>query len=446
MKCPKCKEEITDGVKFCTKCGVNIEEEKQKIAEAEAKKKEEAEKRKKAAEDKKRLEEIRKQEELKKEQELKEAEKQEAIRKAKEEGIELEIIDEEPEKIEDNTSNFKIKTEEAPKTKNKKKKVKIKKNIFQRILNKLLLIIIIIAIIIGGVYYCYKQELLPEFAQKEVKDFETKLQNVIKLYKDVKEGEKNLPTIDEANNDNSESWKVNPNIEADDIRDLTDEVSVIVKNKKEGLIDNQTGDIILEAKYAQIIYTKYYEIGKTEAEKETGIVVKDADKFYKVDKDYKVQTEVTTIAPKDNGTYFYDHHGPAIYYNSAEQICTLVKADTTSKGLKACTDIDLVTTDGVAAKDTVLPESFSIDFSKSTSGTKGYFDVTTGDLKINCDFDETYEFSEGYAAVKKESLAGIIDEDGKTIVDFKYTETRSVHNNSAFVMKDGKWGILKIEK
>ena len=88
----------------------------------------------------------------------------------------------------------------------------------------------------------------------------------------------------------------------------------------------------------------------------------------------------------------------------------------------------------------------SIDFSKSTSGTKGYFDVTTGDLKINCDFDETYEFSEGYAAVKKESLAGIIDEDGKTIVDFKYTETRSVHSNSAFVMKDGKWGILKIEK
>ena len=130
MKCPKCKEEITDGVKFCTKCGANIEEEKQKIAEAEAKKKAEAEKRKKAAEDKKRLEEIRKQEELKKEQELKEAEKQEAIRKAKEEGIELEIIDEEPEKIEDNTSNFKIKTEEAPKTKSKKKKVKIKKNIF----------------------------------------------------------------------------------------------------------------------------------------------------------------------------------------------------------------------------------------------------------------------------------------------------------------------------
>lgn len=446
MKCPKCKEEITDGVKFCTKCGANIEEEKQKIAEAEAKKKAEAEKRKKAAEDKKRLEEIRKQEELKKEQELKEAEKQEAIRKAKEEGIELEIIDKEPEIPEDQKSDFKVKKEEEPKTKAKKKKVKIKKNIFQRILNKLLLIIVIIAIIIGGVYYCYKQELLPEFAQKEVKDFDSKLQNVINLYKDVKEGEKNLPTNTETNYNTSENWKVNPNIEADDIRDLTSDVSVIVKNKKEGLIDNQSGDIVLEAKYSQILYTEYYEVGKTEAEKETGIVVKDSEKFYKLDKDYNVQAEVTTIAPKDSGTYFYDHHGPAIYYNSAEQICTLVKAESNSKGLKACTDIDLVTTDGAAAKDTVLPESFSIDFSKSKAGTKGYFDVTTGDLKINCDFDETYEFSEGYAAVKKENTAGIIDEDGKTIVDFKYTGTRSVHNNSAFVMKDGKWGILKIEK
>ena len=73
---------------------------------------------------KKRLEEIRKQEQLKKEQEIKEAEKQAAIRQAKEEGIELEIIDEAP-KIEkdstDNTSDFKIKKQEDVKSKSEKK-------------------------------------------------------------------------------------------------------------------------------------------------------------------------------------------------------------------------------------------------------------------------------------------------------------------------------------
>jgi len=43
MKCPKCKEEIIEGIKFCTKCGVNIEEEKERIATEEAKKQEQEE-------------------------------------------------------------------------------------------------------------------------------------------------------------------------------------------------------------------------------------------------------------------------------------------------------------------------------------------------------------------------------------------------------------------
>lgn len=446
MKCPKCKEEITDGVKFCTKCGANIEEENKKIAEAEAKKKAAEEKRKKAAEDKKRLEEIRKQEELKKEQALKEAEKQEAIRKAKEEGIELEIIDEEPKtQAEEIAQDFKVKKEEPLKTKSKKQKVKIKKNIFQRILNKLLFIIIVAALLIGAVYYCYKQNLLPEFAQNEIKDFDSKLQNVINLYKDVKEKDKKLSSDSKTEDLSSENWKVQPSIEADDIQDLTDKVSVIIKNKKEGLINNETGDIVLEAKYQQVLYTEYYDIDKTEAEKEKGIIVKDSDKFYKLDKEYKVQTEVIAIATSDEGTYFYEHHEPAIYYNSPEQTCTLVKPDSKTNGLKMCIDIDLVTTDGQAAKDVILPESFSIDFSKSKTTTKGYFNIATGELEINCDYDEAYEFSEGYAAVKKDNLAGIIDEQGENVIGFKYSETRSVHSNTAFVLKDGKWGILYIE-
>lgn len=47
MKCPKCNEEIADGAKFCTKCGVNIEEEKARIAEENEKKQQEEEARKK---------------------------------------------------------------------------------------------------------------------------------------------------------------------------------------------------------------------------------------------------------------------------------------------------------------------------------------------------------------------------------------------------------------
>ena len=184
MKCPKCNEEIADGAKFCTKCGANIEEENARIAEENEKKQKEEEARKKEIEDRKKLEEIRKQEELKREEEIKEAEKEEAIRKAKEEGIELEIIDKKPEpEPEKKQAEFK-KKEETPKK--KKQKVKIKKNIFQVIFNKLIFMIIVAVLIIGGVYYCYTQNLLPEFAQNQVEEFDKTLQNVINLKTEMK--------------------------------------------------------------------------------------------------------------------------------------------------------------------------------------------------------------------------------------------------------------------
>ena len=450
MKCPKCGGEIVNGIKFCTKCGANIDEENAKIAAEEKRKQEEAEKRKKAQEEKKRLEEIRKEEEKKRQEALKEAEKAEAIRKAKEEGIEFEIIDSKPEESkkmefekEVSTKSFKVKKEENQPN-SKKKKVRIRKNIFQILFGKLIFIVVVAALIIGGVYYAYKQKLLPNFAQEKVGEFEHTLQNVVELYKDVEEGKKNLPEAVEEEKE-KENWKVEPTIEATDIRDLNEEVSVIVKEKKEGLINNQTGEIVLEPKYTQILISDYYDIDKTEAEKENGIVVKDVEKTYKLDKDYKVSTEVNLIT-KAAGTYYFDHHGPYIYYSNSENICTLLKADENAKGLKLCTDIDIVTTSGIAAKDADLPENFTIDFSKSTIMTKGYVDLSKADLKINCDYDEAYEFSDdGYAAVKKRNNAGIIDEDANEVLEIKYQETRSVHNKTAFVKKDGKWGIMNIK-
>ena len=443
MKCPKCNEEIEDGVKFCTKCGVNIDEELAKIADEEEKKRLEAEKRKKELEDKKRLEEIRKEEERKREEAIKEAEKEEAIRKAKEEGIEFEIIDKKPEekpeevKEEKSKNEFKVKKEEKP----KKKKVRIKKNIFQVIFGKLMFLIIVSAIIIGVVYYCYKNNMLPDWAKEKVETFEHTAQNVIQLQKDVEEGKKNLPQVEES----KENWKIEPSIEATDIRDLNEEVSVIVKNKKEGLIDNRTGEIVLEPRYTLILVSDYYDVDKTENDKENGIVVRDIEKNYKLSEDYKIGTEVNLITKPSNVTYYFDHHGPELYVSDSENVCTLLKADTTAKGLKVCTDIDIVTTDGAVAKDVDLPEKFTIDFRKSKTLTKGYVDISTAELKINCDYDEAYEFSEGLAAVTKDGKAGIIDEDGKEKLEIKYQAARSVHDKVAFVKKDGKWGIMNIE-
>lgn len=428
MKCPKCNEEIEDNAKFCTKCGANILEEKSKKAEIERKKQKEIE-------DKKRLEEIRKEEERKREEAIKEAEKAEAIRKAREEGIEFEIIDKKPE--EEHHNEFKVKQKPEKKVKEKKTKIKVKKNIFQRILNKIIFIIIFAAIVIGAIYYCYKQQILPKFMQEEIQDFDKKLQNVINTKEEINDLNAISPQFE------TKEWKVDPNIEADEIRDLTDEVSVIVKNNKEGLIDNQTGEIVLEPKYTLIFITEYYDLDKTEEDKVQGIVVKDIEKYYEIDKDFKIGTEVNVITQVEEGTYFYDHHDDQIYYSN--ELSETSKVTTTKeKELKICTDIDIITTEGIAAKDTDLPEKFVIDFSKSTVTTKGYFDTSTGKLTINCDYDEAYEFSDGYAAVKIDDKAGIIDENGNKVIELKYEETRSVHNGVAFAKQNGKWGILEV--
>ena len=82
---------------------------------------------------------------------------------------------------------------------------------------------------------------------------------------------------------------------------------------------------------------------------------------------------------------------------------------------------------------------------KSEVYDKGYFDLNTGKLVINCDYEDAYDFSEGYAAVKKDGKAGFIDGDGKTVVDFKFDETRSVHDGLAWAKKDGKWGMIEVE-
>lgn len=442
MKCPKCNQEIEDNVKFCTQCGINIAEEKERKAEEERKKERELEIKKQEAEDRKRLEEIRKQEELKREEEIKEAEKAEAIRKAKEEGIELEIIDKIPEPENSSNTEFKIKTEPEKKEKvkkEKKKKVIVKKNIFQVLLNKITFMIIVAAIIVGAVYCCYTQKLLPDFAQKEIEQFEHTIQNVIKLQKEVDNGKNTLSQTEE-----KQEWLIEPEIKADDIKDLTKEVSIIVRSNKEGLIDNKTGEIVLEPKYTQIEFASYYDVDKTEADKVEGIIVKDIEKYYKVDSKYQISTEVIRLASADKGAYFYDYHDAVVYYNDSNSKCE--KAEKTKeKKLEICTDIDLVTTEGIAVKDAELPESFSIDFEKSTITTKGYCDTSKAELVINCDYDEAYDFSEGYAAVKTDDKAGIIDESGNKVIELKYEETRSVHDGAAFAKQDGKWGIIQVK-
>lgn len=112
MKCPKCNKEIADGVKFCTKCGTNIEEAKKALAEAKA-----------SEEAKKKEKEIKNKEEATK-KDSKNKKKKESDTKTEK----TENKNDEPEKAtepkkKDNTEKAKNVKEEKPKKKSNKKKV-----------------------------------------------------------------------------------------------------------------------------------------------------------------------------------------------------------------------------------------------------------------------------------------------------------------------------------
>lgn len=443
MNCPNCDHEVKGDAKFCTVCGANIEEAlKTKEREIQEQIKKEKIKKKEQA-DKKKLEELRKQEQEKQEQLMKEAEKAEAIRQAKEEGIELEIIDDEPEEEEEvieeekpKGDEFKVKREEAPK-KEKKKKVRLKKNIFQILIEKLLFIIIVAAIICGGLYYCYRNNYLPDFAMQKAEEIDKTVQNIIQMNKDIEDIKDGKKPSDNANFE----WIVEPTIEADNILDLTDDYSIIIKNNLYGLIDNKDGKIVLEPKYSLIEYGQYTISSQTEK----GIIVKQEEKFYKLNDKFELDGEVVkTDTTTDKGSYFYCHHDSRVYFNSAAGTCKKAN-EKTDKRLEICRDITIVTKTGIEAKDTALPETFEIDFEKSVIGPKGYCDPEKGELIIDCNYTEAYDFSEGYAAVLEDDKAGFINEKGEKIKEFSYEATRSVHNKAAFAKENGKWGIIKIK-
>ena len=449
MKCPNCNQGIQDDAKFCTVCGANIEEALKTKAREEEERLEKEAKRKKEIEDKKRLEELRKQEQERQEQLIKEAEKAEAIRQAKEEGIELEIIDEkseEPEKEveeepKEDKSEFKIKNEnEKSSKKEKNRKVRIKKNFFQVLIEKLLFIIIVAAIILGAIYFCYRNNYLPDFAMEKAEEIDLTIQNIINLQKDIDEIDSGKKPSNRSDNSSIE-WQVENNIEADDIKDLNDDYSIIIKKNLYGLIDNKEGKIVLEPKYSLIEYTNY----KTAETTSKGIIVKDGEKFYKINDKFELDGEVVKdTETKNSGAYFFDHHGSTVYYNNAEQVCKKAN-EKSDKRIEICTDISIVTKDGVDAKNGLLPESFTIDFEKSTLGPKGYCNPEKGELLIDCNYKEALDFSEGYAAVKEDDKAGFINEKGEKWKEFSFEETRSVHNKMAFAKENGKWGIVKIK-
>ena len=490
MNCPKCGEVLEDGMRFCTKCGTNIEEalkeEKEKIRleaeklkkeqeEREAKRleyekrerdlKEEAERRRqedekrqkewKEAEERRKLEEEKNREELRLEKERLEEEKrkiEEEKRKLEEDKLraireaeELKRAKEENENKEDIKPNIESETKEEPKipkeaefkpAKQQETVVKKKrKGFIRRFFDRLILLIIILAILIGGIYYLNLKGYIPEPISSEIN-------SLIDQIKDVRSAEKeeykNIEDDENTVEENSvtdesisgEEWVVENTIEADDIENLNKDVSALVKDGKYGIIDNETGKILLDTKYENVSIVAGQSI------------VTDNGKKYSVDSRYQLGEETNILENTMRLEYLYNTlDNKAYVYTGENSLRELSKSESLSSDMIIVESVNIREDDMSISNDEIEVDYDKIDH----LGMYGVYSINDNKLVVECEYDKINDYSENYASYKKENVSGYLDNQGKDI-GITFEETRNVYDGIAWVKLDGKWGLYKVSK
>lgn len=483
MNCPKCGEVLEEGMRFCTKCGTNIEEalkeEKEKIRlEAEKLKKEQEEREAKRLEYEKRERELkeeaerRRQEEEKRQKELKEAEERRRLEDEKnreELRIEKERLEEEKRKIEEEKRKLEedklraIREAEKMKNQNEENKEDIKpeikeepkipkeaefkpakqetvikkkrKGFIRRFFDRLILLIIILAILIGGIYYLNLKGYIPEPISSEIN-------SLIDQIKDVRSAEKeeykNIEDDENTVEENSitdesisgEEWVVENTIEADDIENLNKDVSAIVKDGKYGIIDNETGKILLDTKYENVSIVA----GQ--------IIVSDNGKKYSVDSRYQLGEETNILENTMRLEYLYNTlDNKAYVYTGENSLRELSKSESLSSDMIIVESVNIREDDMSISNDEIEVDYDKIDH----LGMYGVYSINDNKLVSECEYDKIYEYSEGFAAYKKENVSGYLNNLGVDI-GVTFEETRNVYDGIAWVKLDGKWGLAKIAK
>ncbi|MDX1940183.1 MAG: WG repeat-containing protein, partial [Saprospiraceae bacterium] len=74
-------------------------------------------------------------------------------------------------------------------------------------------------------------------------------------------------------------------------------------------------------------------------------------------------------------------------------------------------------------------------------GKFGYVN-TIGEIVIPYEYDEAYDFKEGFAIVKKGDTIGFIDKLGKIVIPFQFQDASNFDGGVAKVKKGIKWGII----
>lgn len=249
----------------------------------------------------------------------------------------------------------------------------------------------------------------------------------------------NFNEIEEIEVSKPYNWIIEPKIEADDIIDLEDriDVSLIKKGKKYNFINNDQGKELLRKDF----------FGYAAIENGRVYIWEEGGATYKVNEDYTLE----------EAAYAGDYDEHIIYYNTQRKeffsqnfMYLVITTKNNEEILEQHKNKHKTTLECFVE---VTPTEFIDDefdsyaeFTDKNLGKYGYYNKENLEIIIEPIYDNALDFYEGYAAVKKDGMAGFINLKGEEVFPFEFEETRSFDNGRAWVKLNGKWGVIELAK
>lgn len=280
-----------------------------------------------------------------------------------------------------------------------------------------------------------------------------------------------------ANASNVIVWAVDPLIEADTIMPVLGcsseddiyscNVSMIVQDGLAGLVDNN-GQIVAQPQFTYILLCS----GQLYAGMTDGTT-------HLLNSDYTVNEESAHNHSIVTYDYLWDDGKKAVYRIVHDSEGTRVEEEPFVLGQNIMIPVISGTSKDYSLENAVYglagSEGLCTDFIYENTGKvsrdgmiavcrdgKWGFCNSSGDEIVPCEYDGTayisadssdkvsyvngapYDYSEGFAALKKDGVWGFLDKSGNIAVPFVFEEARPVYGEKAWVKYQGKWGIISI--
>lgn len=339
----------------------------------------------------------------------------------------------------------------------KTKDVKKKKHTLR---NAIIILLILIIILLCGTYALHTQKLLPDTIENALKSMLEPIDKILginqeeekteteeaktveekTIYKVIREldenyKDENIQIIDSINVDTTQFEKYS--------EEVRENVSIIIKDQKQGLINNKTGKVEVEPKYDYIIdefintENEEYFIGGIDSE------------IYKINLKTFKEEKVDELPGHGGGSLiYYEPTKKELYTNEYEYQKVTAGSAYDLERIKSYggNNLDICFELSEDGHETNIKNTTDGKMYDRTNRLKvGYYNAKTGKLEIKTEYDKGTLFDNGIAAVSKDGKTYFINEENEKVYDVEFEDATNIHNNKAWIKIDGTWKYVEFD-